>query len=311
MIESILLSGTNIRTSRIAFGCDALGEFGWGTVDTAEIISAIEMALELGINFFDTADIYGYGKSEENLAVAIEGKRHNVVISSKFGMRPKDGGGSYLDSSPDWINRAILESLARLKTDYIDLYQLHWWDQKTHPEEIIDTLESLKSKGMIRAYGITNDYVDFFLKGFKNISTFSAQFSLLEATKYEKISDYSNNSTFLSWGSLAQGFLSGKYRKITKFQSGDRRNSNNYRSFDPEVFKHNLKVLEILDKYSSSKENHSATAIRWILDLLPNSIALVGIKNREQLNTIARVFDIDIKEEQLRELNMFSGINNG
>ena len=309
MSDLITLSGTDIQVSRIGFGCDALGEFGWSGIDSTEIISSIEVALDSGINFFDTADIYGYGRSEKNLAIALKGKRDKAIISSKFGMRPQEGGGSYLDSSQDWIYQAVEESLNRLQTDYIDLYQLHWWDKKTNPEDIIDALEKLKEKGMIRAYGITNDYEGFFKLNTGSISSFSSQFSLIEASKYSEIKTYSASSTFLSWGSLAQGFLSGKYRKYEKFEDGDRRNSGNYKSFTDKFFKHNLEVLEILDKYSSSNTNHSALSIRWILDLLPNSIALVGIKNRKQLGDLINVLNSKIDETLFQELNTFANIN--
>ena len=127
----------DLKVSRIGFGCCPMGQHGWGITDERELIKAVHAALDCGITFVDTADVYGLGVSELVLGKALKGNRQSAVIATKFGVRTENGR-TFFDNSRKWINQAVDESLSRLGTDYIDLYQLHYWDNKTPINETLD-----------------------------------------------------------------------------------------------------------------------------------------------------------------------------
>ena len=139
-MEYKLLGNTDLNVSTIAFGGWAIGGHGYGTVDDEISIKSIREALDLGINFFDTADIYGFGHSEKILSKALDAQRKNVIIATKFGVAWDNNGKTYKDCSPKRIVKALEDSLRRLRIDCISLYQIHWLDNKT---PIKDTVEAL------------------------------------------------------------------------------------------------------------------------------------------------------------------------
>lgn len=142
------LPNTDMRVSRVAMGCWALaGDFTWGEQDEAEAVAAVHAALDTGINFFDTAEMYGDGVSEERLGKALEGRRHQAVIASKIG--PGHNG-------PDQLRAACHRSLRLLRTDYMDLYQIHWADAAVPLADTWDALEQLREEGKLRAIGVCN-----------------------------------------------------------------------------------------------------------------------------------------------------------
>jgi myo-inositol catabolism protein IolS len=134
-----------------------MGGHGWGKVSEGDLVEAVHGALDHGVNFFDTADTYGLGKSEEILGSALKGRRQNAIIATKFGVRVENATTRY-DNSPEWIDKAVCSSLQRLNTDYIDLYQIHYRDGKTPLDDVVFKLEELKEKGFIRYYGLCNIY---------------------------------------------------------------------------------------------------------------------------------------------------------
>src|SRR5713226_1587283 len=149
-MEQVRLGRSNLQVSRIAFGTWQLGG-DWGATDTEAATAAIRHAADRGINFFDTAQGYGFGASERLLAKALEGRpRDQVVIATKGGLRPARGGGVERDASPDWVRRGVDESLKALGTDYIDLYQIHWPDPKVPFAETAGALAGMVAAGKIR-----------------------------------------------------------------------------------------------------------------------------------------------------------------
>src|SRR6202162_1468669 len=146
-MKLIRLGRSGLKVSRIAFGTWQLGG-DWGATDEEAAIAAIRRAADRGINFFDTAQAYGFGASETVLAKALKGRpRDRFVIATKGGLRPIAGGGVERNSSPDWIRRGVDSSLKALGTDYIDLYQIHWPDSKVPFAETAGTLADLKASG--------------------------------------------------------------------------------------------------------------------------------------------------------------------
>lgn len=278
----------DLNVSRIGFGCCPMGQHDWGTTDEAEFIDAVQTAIDHGINFFDTADIYGMGVSEKVLGKALKRRRHKAVIATKFGVRIKEGKTFY-DNSMKWINQAVEESLSRLGTEYIDLYQLHYWDKKIPVDEILYALQSLKNSGKIRAFGVTN--IDLIEHGVTEpvdgLASFSFEYSLANRM-FEHVVSASQKKLrliFLSWGSLGQSILCGRYDSSTVFSGTDRRSRKVYVNFHGDKLAYNLRIVDYMRSILPHYENKTLPqmAIRWILDQIPASIALTGIKRAEQL----------------------------
>ena len=146
-MEYITLKNSELKVSRICMGGCPMGGYGWGNVQEQELIDAVNVAVDNGVNFFDTADTYGLGQSEITLGKALGSRRKEVVIATKFGVHAEPGKPTFYDNSPNYIRKCIEGSLNRLGTDYIDLYQVHYRDGVTPICEVIDTLDELKKKG--------------------------------------------------------------------------------------------------------------------------------------------------------------------
>jgi aryl-alcohol dehydrogenase-like predicted oxidoreductase len=218
------LGRSEIEVSALGIGCWAIGgpfwqkgtPLGWGEVDDNESIRAIHRAMELGVNFFDTANVYGAGHSERVLARAFNGKRKEVVIATKFNAlfdeQSREVTGS--DSTPAGIREAREESLKRLDTDYIDLYQFH--DNgfpASKAEPVRDTLEELVKQGKIRTYGWSTDFADraeVFAQG-KNCSTIQLQLNVLDDNPEVIALCEKHNLAAINRGPLAMGLLTGRY----------------------------------------------------------------------------------------------------
>lgn len=306
-MEYLTLKNSDIKVSRLCVGGCPMGGYGWGDVQESLLIEAVHTAIYNGINFFDTADTYGLGQSEITLGKALGNKRKDVIIASKFGVRHSNGTTVY-DNSPEWIKTALEGSLKRLNTDYIDLYQIHYRDENTPIESVIETLKELKTKGYIRAFGLSNIYKkDVFdlLKYKGEFASFQDEYSLACRKNETDMLDLSKKLeiTPLTWGSLGQGILTGKYDKNTVFGSDDRRSREIYVNFHGEKLLKNLEIVEILKKIA---ENHnksvSAVAIRFILDYLPNSAVLVGIKNKNQVIGNLDAMDWKLTENEINQL---------
>jgi len=295
----------------IGFGCCPMGGHGWGKVDEQQLISAVHTALDFGIQLFDTADIYGLGASEITLGRALAGRRDEAFIATKFGVR-FENGKSWHDTSPGWITDAINFSLRRLNTDYIDLYQMHYWDGTTPLSEVIETMRSLIRAGKIRAYGITNhppsdtaiDSAD------RDFRAYSLHYSLVHRDPESSILSQQElgSQLFLSWGSLGQGILSGKYRDLSQLDRADRRHRDVYANFHGERF---FAVQRLLDGMRDiASESGIATlsqlALRWVIDRVPRSIALVGIKRPDQIRDAAGALRFKLVPSTITQLNTLS-----
>ena len=268
-------------------GCP-MGGYGWGEVQENELIDAVHAALDQGITFFDTADTYGLGQSEITLGKALGEHRKDVIVASKFGVRAGNGKTVY-DNSPEWIREALQGSLKRLGTDYIDLYQIHYRDNITPISAVVATLEDLKKEGYIRYFGLSNIHQED-LKELQpyvgKFVSFQDEYSLAcrkNETDMLMIADQMN-LTPLTWGSLGQGILTGKYDKNTVFDSNDRRSRDIYVNFHGKKLLKNLEIVEVLKKIAKEHEKSVASvAIRFILDYLPESVVLCGAKRPSQI----------------------------
>ncbi|MDE3015800.1 MAG: aldo/keto reductase [Pseudomonadota bacterium] len=280
MIESVTLGRSDLRVSRLGFGCWQLGGHGWQDIDQREIVAAIHLALDEGVNFFDTADVYGLGASERLLGEALLGK--SAVIATKFGVRETGGVATY-DNSRDWLSLALEASLKRLGRDTIDLYQLHWHDGKRPIPDILEDLERWRSQGKIRWYGISN--IDPALAGLpQGLATFTLSYNLVQRGWEQAIAQAEDKLGFMAWGALAQGLLSGKYRRSHRFAEGDIRRRADSLFASQHWNRHDPLLATLSTVANASQHSMAQTALRWVLDAHPGSVVLTGIKTRAQLS---------------------------
>ena len=311
-MEYSKIKNTDLNVSRICMGGCPMGGYGWGAVQEAELIDAVQTALDNGINFFDTADTYGLGQSEITLAKALGDRRKDAIIATKFGVRAGNGKTFY-DNSPEYIEQALDASLKRLGTDYIDLYQVHYRDGVTPISAVAETLERMKEAGKIRYYGLSN----ISMKDYEEIAPFKGKFvsfqdeySLACRKNESDMLALSEklNMTPLTWGSLGQGILTGKYDKTNvNFDSSDRRSRDIYVNFHGEKLLKNLEIVEAMRPIAAAhNKSVAAVAIRFILDHIPNSVVLCGAKRPAQILSNVEGSDWKLTSDEIHVLDEVS-----
>lgn len=288
-----------------------MGGYGWGEVQEKELIDAVHTALDKGINFFDTADTYGLGQSEITLAKGLGNQRKNVVVQSKFGVRFSPEGTMY-DNTPEYIRSALEKTLLRLNTDYIDIYTIHYRDNKTPLGMVVDTLSELREEGKIRYFGLSNIDEEQFEEMIPYANEFVCcqdEFSLACRKHEQSLSHIEKRLGIspLTWGSLGQGILTGKYDRNATFNDSDRRSRDIYVNFHGEKF---LKNLDIVDAMRPIADNHevsvAAVAVRFILDYLPESVVLAGAKRPSQILGNIESMGWHLTEDELKILDAIS-----
>jgi aryl-alcohol dehydrogenase-like predicted oxidoreductase len=267
-----ILGNSNLDISEIGFGCMSLGD------STAENMSLVHSALDKGINFFDTADLYQHGQNETQLGKALEGKRENAIIATKVGNQWKsDGSGWEWNTRREYILKAVDESLRRLRTDYIDLYQLHGGTMEDDIDDIIETFELLQQQGKIRYYGISSIRPNVIREYVKrsNISSVMMQYSLLDRRPEESLIPLLNNEHvgLLVRGAIAKGLLAGKPAEP-------------YFNYKEEEISGAAKAIAGL---SGPERTPAQTALRFVLEAPVVSSAVVGIRTLPQLEEVAGV----------------------
>ena len=306
-MEYIKLKNTDISVSRLCMGGCPMGGYGWGFVSENAVIATVHRAIDGGINFFDTADTYGLGQSERTLAKALEGRREKVIIATKFGVRAEKGKTFY-DNSPEYIEKALHDSLKRLSTDYIDLYQVHYRDKITPLDAVVEVLEKFKEQGKIRCYGLSNIHSD----EFKEVEPFLGKFVSCQ-NEYSLVTRDNENDllvncselqlTPMTWGSLGQGVLTGKYNINSGFGVNDRRSRDIYTNFHGDKLRKNMEIVENMKPLAEkSGVSLAALAVRFILDNIPDSIALVGAKNPGQIQGTMGAMDFRLSSDELEFL---------
>ena len=320
------LGRSGIQVSAMGLGCWAIGgpfwagddAVGWGEVDDNESIRAIHRALHLGVNFFDTADVYGTGHSERVLGRALAGHRDQVVIATKFGNTfdetTRQITGS--DASPEYIRQACEASLQRLNTDYIDLYQFHLNDYDPNQAGAVrDVLEELVTEGKIRQYGWSTDFPErarVFAEG-PNCTTAQHQMNVLDDAKPMIALCEQLDLASINRGPLAMGLLTGKYRADSKLASDDVRGDKSPAWM--KYFKDGRPNPEWLKKLDATREiltsggrTLAQGALAWIWARSERTIPIPGFRTVAQVeeNTAAMQFG-PLSAEQMREIDILLG----
>jgi aryl-alcohol dehydrogenase-like predicted oxidoreductase len=310
-MEQIRIGNSGLTSSRVGLGTWAMGGWMWGGSDAKESIATVRDAVERGITLIDTAPVYGFGQSEEIVgqALASGGIRQQVIIATKCGLGWKDGK-PYRDSRPDKLRRGVEDSLRRLKTDAIDLMQVHWPDIESPMEETARTLEDLRREGKIRAIGVSNfspaQMVLF--RSLAPLASVQPPYNLFEREMEADILPYSERTglTLLCYGALCRGLLSGKLTVDSKFAGDDLRKVDP--KFQQPRFGQYLAAAEELKTLARERFGKSllALAVRWVLDQGP-TIALWGARHPGQLEPISEIdgwmIDSETKDEVDRILS--------
>jgi len=305
-MEKIRLGRSELEVSPIAFGTWQLGG-DWGVTDEEAAVAAIRRAADSGINFFDTAQAYGFGASETVLAKALKGRpRDQVVIATKGGLRPIAGGGIVRDSSPDWIRRGVDSSLKALGTDYIDLYQVHWPDTKVPFAETAGALADLKAAGKVRHVGVSNfdpAEMDEFNRTLP-VETLQPVYHLFRRDIEESVLPYTkaNDIGVLVYGPLGHGLLSGALSTETRFALDDWRSKSDV--FQGEPYRRNLRVVSALERFARLELGTSVSrlAIAWALANPAVQVAIVGTRNPKHIDDAIAAADLELDPSALRRI---------
>jgi len=301
------LGSSDLKVSVVSFGCWAMGKQGWGDVQDEETIAAVHRALDLGINLFDTADIYGFGHSEEVLARALEGHRKEVIVATKVGNRWDEATGkTWPDLSRSYITKAVENSLRRLRTDVIDLYQVHLPDPKTPAEETMGTLLDLQRAGKIRWIGVSNFSPEQIREFLRYGPVVSLQPPLSLFVRHAEVQllplCQEQNIGVITYSPLAMGLLTGKYDGPIEFPEGDFRRGNSL--FQGRTFERNIAVVKRLKAFA---ERHGRTvtqlAVAWVLAHPAVTSAICGAKRPPQIEESAAAWDWKLSYQQLKEID--------
>jgi aryl-alcohol dehydrogenase-like predicted oxidoreductase len=296
------------KISRIALGTWAIGGWMWGGTNEDESIKTIHAALDRGINLIDTAPVYGFGRSEKIVgkALAQDGRRKRAVIATKVGLAWKDGK-PYRDASKSRLVHEVEDSLRRLQTDVIDIYQVHWPDPDTAIEETAQAMAALYRAGKIRAIGVSNFSpleMDMF-RAVAPLHTIQPPYNLFERGIENSVLPYSRNNgiTTLVYGSLCRGLLSGRMNVGTVFSGDDLRHSDP--KFQLPRFRQYITAVERLDRFAQVNYNKSVIhlALRWLLDRPGVGAALWGARRPDQLGPVADVMGWRIDAGAMTEID--------
>jgi aryl-alcohol dehydrogenase-like predicted oxidoreductase len=289
-LERAAIPGIALPVSRVALGTWAIGGWMWGGTDDDESIATIQAALGRGVNIIDTAPVYGFGHSEEVVGKAIAGlrARPQMIIATKVGLDWRDGK-PFRNASRERIMREIDDSLRRLRTDYIDIYQVHWPDPRVPIEETAEAMHALQRQGKIRAIGVSNFSVDQ-IERFRRVAPLQVvqpPYNLFERGIEADLLPYcrANGIATLGYGALCRGLLSGRMRADTAFAGDDLRGTDP--KFQPPRFAQYLDAVERLDRFTQQrfKKRVIHLAVRWMLDQ-GITTALWGARHPGQLTPV-------------------------
>jgi aryl-alcohol dehydrogenase-like predicted oxidoreductase len=305
-MDYTLLGESQLRVSRIGLGCMGMSEF-YGPRDNAESIATIHLALDLGINFLDTADMYGVGHNEELVGKAIKGRRDQVILATKFGnVRGKDGSFLGVKGKPEYVKQACEASLKRLNTDYIDLYYQHRVDPNTLIEETVGAMADLVKEGKVRSIGLS-EAAPATIRRAHNIHPVAAlqtEYSLWTRDVEKEILSTVRelHIGFVGYSPLGRGFLTGKIRKVEDLAPEDWRRLNP--RFKKENLEHNLRIIQGLSKMAEEKKCTLAQlALAWLLAQGSDVVPIAGTKKRKYLEENVVALNVKLTADDLKRIS--------
>jgi len=320
-METRKLGQSDLHVSALAFGAWAIGGWLWGGADSKEAVKAIETAVDHGMTTIDTASVYGFGLSEELVGKAIKGRRDKVQILTKFGMSWNEKKGHFFFSSKDNSGKEVEiyryaskekvqsdcdDSLKRLKTDYIDLFQIHWADPTTPVSETMEALEILIKKGKIKAGGVCNYSVELMKEAVSIFKLTSNQvpYSMVNRNIEKEIVPFciEKNIGILAYSPLQRGLLTGKMKPGYTFNDGDSRPSTPYYK-EPNF----SNILGLLDKIKPIADDRKVTlsqlVLNWTIHQPGITCALSGARNPSQVLDNIGATSFNLTKEEITKID--------
>jgi aryl-alcohol dehydrogenase-like predicted oxidoreductase len=319
-MKKVQLGRSDVYVTPVTFGAWAIGGWMWGGADEKDAIEALETSLDLGISSIDTAPVYGFGQSEELVGKAIRGKRDKVEILTKYGLKWQgEQGEFYFDTvhndgrpvkiykyaSRDSVIAECEDSLRRLNTDFIDLFQIHWPDATTPIDETMEAVERLIEQGKVRAAGVCNYDATLARKANENIRLASDQvpYSMVRRDIEEDLVPWcrEENVSILAYSPLQRGLLTGKITEDYEFGEGDNRPDTPYFQ-SGNISKVNAFLDEIRPIADGKNATLSQLVLAWTIAQPGITVALAGARNRKQVEDNAGAMELKLSRKEVEEI---------
>jgi aryl-alcohol dehydrogenase-like predicted oxidoreductase len=297
MKKSTILGNSTLSVNRIGLGCMGMSEF-YGSFDESDSIHTLHKSIESGVNFFDTADMYGSGANEKLIGKAFKGKWNDVVLATKFAvMRGPNGEWYGLNGQPDYIKKACDQSLLNLGTDVIDLYYMHRQAPDVEIEVIVGAMADLVKQGKVKSIGLSEVNADTIRRAHQvhPITAIQSEYSLWSREPEQEVFEVCKELgiTFVAYSPLGRGFLTGAYTSRTDFEAGDFR-LNNPR-FTDEALNVNIKFVEVIDEIAKTKGVTKAQiALAWILNQNDEITVIPGTRKVHRLEENLGAYHVEL-----------------
>jgi aryl-alcohol dehydrogenase-like predicted oxidoreductase len=310
-MQYVNLGKAGVKVSRICLGCMSFGNDAAWKIELADAEKLVNKAIDLGINFFDTANVYSHGRSEEILGKCLKGRHDDVVVATKvrgiMGDNPNDSG-----LSRRHIMQQIKDSLKRLQMDYVDLYQIHRWDYGTPIEETMRTLNDLVRAGMTRYIGASSMGAWQFLKalhtsdrcGLERFVSMQNHYNLMYREDEREMIPLckSEGIAIIPWSPLARGYLTGKYRRGEKGKTT--RSQSDKMIMEGRYFKPNYDILDVVEEVAKEKDvSSSQIALAWILNK-GITAPIIGVTKSGHVEEAVASLDVKLTPDDLKRLEM-------
>lgn len=305
MEKSTKLGNSTLSINRIGLGCMGMSEF-YGSFDEKESVKTLHKAIDLGVNFFDTADMYGWGANEKLIGKAFKGKWDNLVLATKFAvMRGPNGEWLGLNGQPDYIKKACEQSLSNLGIEAIDLYYMHRQAPDVEIEVIVGAMSELVKQGKVKYIGLSEVNADVIRRAHKvhPISAIQSEYSLWSREPEQEVFEVCRELgiTFVSYSPLGRGFLTGAYKSRADFEAGDFRLINP--RFTDEAIQENAKFVEVLEEMAKVKGVTKAQiALAWILSQNDEITAIPGTRKIDRLEENLGAYQVTLTPSEMEHI---------
>jgi aryl-alcohol dehydrogenase-like predicted oxidoreductase len=302
MKQTTILGHSNLKVNRIGLGCMGMSEF-YGSFNEKESINTLHKAIDLGVNFFDTADMYGWGANERLLGKAFKGQLDKVILATKFAvMRGPNGEFLGLNGKPEYIRQACEQSIQNLGIESIDLYYMHRQDPKVEIEEIVGAMSELVKQGKVKHLGLSEVNAETLRRAHAvyPITALQTEYSLWSREPEQEIFNVCKELgiTFVAYSPLGRGFLTGAIKSRADLETSDWRLT--LPRFTDEAIGENLKFVEVIDKIAQSKKVSKAQiALAWVLSQNDEIVSIPGTRKVHRLEENLGAFKVELTKTDL------------
>lgn len=305
MKQTTVLGHSTLEINRIGLGCMGMSEF-YGSFDEKESIATLHKAIELGVNFYDTADMYGWGANERLLGKAFKGKWDDVIVATKFAvMRGPNGEFLGLNGKPEYIKQACEKSLQNLGTDSIDLYYMHRQDPKVEIEEIVGGMSELVKEGKVKCIGLSEVNAETLRRAHSvhPITALQTEYSLWSREPEDELFAVCKELgiSFVAYSPLGRGFLTGAIKSRADLEKGDFRLGNP--RFTDEAISENIKFVVVIEEIANRKKATKAqVALAWILSRNDEIVTIPGTRKINRLEENLGAYKVELSDADIAEI---------